>query len=176
MLAVGVALALSVLLMGCSTPGFDEDAMKALAERTPMDLDSEQVTLTGAQVNCGVNADLWEASAGGDGRFIYRLTQKARDLQFTDDVYDRDPEYPTPYSQVRGKFNLALVNVVSVREGTEKGTKLVRATLGIRLNHFCFPEPLLIMGINKGRFTTQLAPTLLYQNGEEGWSAVKLMH
>ena len=150
--------------------------MRGLAERAPLDLDSEQIVLSNGQVNCGVNAELWDAAATSDGRSIYHLTQKARDLQFSDDVYDHDPDYSTPFTQVRGKFNLGVITIISARDGDNKETKLVRANLGIKLNHFCFPNPLQIMGISKGRFTSKLPPTLIFQNSEDGWTAVKLLH
>ena len=91
--------------------------------------------------------------------------------------WKKKPEhYSTPFTQVRGKFNLGVITIISARDGDDKETKLVRANLGIKLNHFCFPNPLQIMGISKGRFTSKLPPTLIFQNSEDGWTAVKLLH
>jgi hypothetical protein len=176
LLFVWSVAALCAVLAGCGSSGFNDAAMKALAERNPIQLDSEQVSLTEGQVNCGVANDLWYEAPGDGGRAIYRLTEKGRDLKFSDNVYARDPDFPFPYTQLRGKFNLSLTRVVSVQDGSEQGTKLVQAALGVKIPHSCFADPLLIMGIAKGRFTTNLAPTLLYENDNDVWSAVKLVH
>jgi hypothetical protein len=142
-----------------------------------MTLDSEQVTLSDTQLDCGISNELWESSSSDGGqRAIYRLTQKGRDLQFSDDVYGQDPEYGAAYTQVRGKFTLALTSVVAVHDGPETGTKLIQAQLSVRVPHACFADPLPLMGVNKGKFTSKLPPTLLYENGENGWMAVKLIH
>jgi hypothetical protein len=175
-LAVLPMLGLCILFTGCSH-GFDEDAMRVLAEQNPIALDSEQVTLTDGQLSCGIINDLWEeVPSDGGQRAIYRLTQKGRDLQFSDDIYARDPEFNGAYTQLRGKFFLSLAAVVAAHDGPDQGTKLVQATLGVKIPHACFADPLPIMGINKGKFTTKLAPTLLYENGDKGWLAIKLMH
>jgi hypothetical protein len=172
-------LTLCVFLAGCSSHGFDDETIKSAAEQVPINIDREQVSLTDAQVACGVMNDLWEDAQAGNGqRAIYRLTQKGRDLQFSDDVYARDPEFDnTPYTQVRGKFSLTLFSIVAARDGSD-GAKLVQAMLGVRIPHPCFTDPVLLMGVNKGKFTTKNAPTLLYEEtGEKSlWTAIKLVH
>jgi hypothetical protein len=172
-------LALCVFVTGCSSHGFDDYTIKSAAEQAPITIDREQVSLTDAQVNCGVMNDLWEDAQADNGqRAIYHLTPKGRELQFSDDVYARDPEYDnTAYTQVRGKFSLSLAAIVAARDGSDGG-KLVQATLGLRIPHPCFADPVLIMGVNKGKFTTKNAPTLLYeQTGENSlWTAIKLVH
>jgi hypothetical protein len=171
-----ITAGLTVFLAGCSHD-FDPNAAKPLAEMNAVQLDSEQVALTEAELSCGVTEDLWEETSPDGSRAIYRLTQKARDLNFSEDIYARDPEYPTtPYTQLRGKFNLNLDALIVVNDGPEDGTKLVQATYGVKIPHLCFPAPLMIMGVNKGKFSTRIAPTLQYENSDKGWQAVKFVH
>jgi len=175
-LAVGLTLGLCVFATGCSSDG-DASDLIARATGAPVELDGEQVSLTERQVSCGAANELWEDAASGGGQpSRYRLTPKGRDLSFSDDIYLNDPEYNAAYTQVRGKFSLVMPSILAIHDGPEAGTKLIQSPLGVKIPHVCFPEPLPLMGVSKGKFTTSVAPTLLFENSETGWMPKKLLH
>ena len=169
------ALALLLFMTACSHD-LDENTIRPRAEGKQFQLDSEQVSLSFDQLNCGIKNELWEtASAEGGQQARYRLTQKARDLQFSDDIYPNGSGYPTPYAQVRGKFYLQIRQVVGITDGGD-GAKLIQAKLGVKIPHECFTAPLPLMAVHKGTFTPDLAPTLKYENTEDGWQPTELVH
>ena len=173
---VWIVAVLSAGLAGCSHD-LDENSIRPRAQSSPMPVESEQVTLNFAQVNCGVENGLWEApSSDSQQRTIYRLTQKARDLQFSDDIYTNDPDSPVPYTQLRGKFYLQMDGVIAIHDGTEAGTKLVQAPISVKIPHACFAAPLPIMGVRQQKFTASVAPTMVYENGDDGWQPTHLVH
>ena len=173
---VWMVVVLCAFSVACSHD-LDGNAIKPRAESSPMPLDSEQVSLSAAQVSCGVENDLWVAGPSDGGqRTIYRLTQKARDLQFSDDIYANDPGFSSPYTQVRGKFYLQLDSVVTIHDGTDAFTKLVQATISVKIPHSCFTAPLPIMGIRQGKFSASVAPTMIYENSDDGWQPTHLVH
>jgi hypothetical protein len=175
-LAVLFAWALCILLTGCSH-GLDENTVMPRAMGAPIQLDNEQVSLSEAQVSCGIANELWEEVPSGEAqRTIYRVTDKGRALKFNDDIYVHDPEFRVPYTQVRGKFYLDMQSVLEIRDGPDEATKLIQAPIGVKISHFCFPDPLPLMGVAKGRFTAKLPPTLIYENGAEGWMPTKFLH
>lgn len=175
-LTVALTLGLCAFATGCSSDG-DASDLIARATGSPVELDGEQVSLTDRQISCGAANDLWEdaASSGGQSS-VYRLTPKGRELKFSDDIYLDNPEYHTAYTQVRGKFLLNMPSVLAIHDGPEAGTKLIQSPLGIKIAHVCFPAPLPLMGVSKGKFTTSVAPTLLFENSETGWMPKKLLH
>src|SRR5437868_884094 len=87
-------LAACLALAGCGSGGFDAGG---LLESHPLRLDGEQVMLSGDALNCGVSEDLWSVTSLGNERSVGRLSQKARDLQFSDDVQLGDPAVGAPY-------------------------------------------------------------------------------
>src|SRR5208282_286651 len=114
-LLVSVAIVTVLGLAGCSTPAFDSDAIKGMLENTPLDLSNEQVMVNQSQLECGTRDELWDAPNGN----VARLTQKGRDLKFTDDIRLNDPEIPQPYTQITGTFPVQVSEVVGLRD--EKG-------------------------------------------------------
>ena len=173
--AVLFALALCILLTGCSH-GLDQNTVIPRAMGAPVQLDNEQVSLTDVQLTCGVASELWEETPSETQRTIYRLTDKGRALQFADDIYVHDPEFQVTYTQVRGKFYLDMPSILEIRDGPDDATKLIQAPIGVKISHVCFPDPLPLMGVAKGRFSVKLAPTLIYENGADGWMPTKFLH
>ncbi len=168
---------LATILAGCGDPNvFDEGVAKGVAEAEPFQLDSEQVSMNPAQVACGASEDLWEAPSNSGQHSLSHLEQKGRDLNLTDDVYAGDSEYPNPYTQVRGKFALQLDQVISIKDGEDKDTKIVQAKLGVKIADPCFTTPLAIMGIRKGKYAADLPVTLRYERYDTGWHLVKILH
>jgi hypothetical protein len=169
-------VALAILSVGCSKD-FTGERVKSAVEAQPMTLDGEQVTLTGAQVDCGVEADLWDKpSQASGGRMTARLSQKGRDLKFNDDVVYQDPNYRQPYVQVRGEVSLQVDEVPAIRDG-ENGTKIGETKVGVKIQHACFQNPLPLMGIKKGNFNPDTPVIFQFHQSEDGnWKVDKLLH
>ncbi len=176
LLTAFLTIALCFFATGCSHD-FNENTVRSRAAERQLQLDNEQVSLNSSQLSCGVDDDLWEGTQPAESSQpgIYRLTEKGRALQFSDDVYVNDPGYPSPFVQVRGKFYIQADRVVTI-DTTSDGDKLVQAVLGVKIAHPCFTTPLPLMGIKKGKFTPDFAPTLKFENGEEGWWPTELVH
>lgn len=170
-----IALVLCLLVTACGHD-FDGEAIRAGTEK-PVQLDREQVSMSYDQVLCGVKNELWEGDSAemGQPQTSYRLTQKGRDLLFSDDVYPNGAGYLTPYTQVRGKCSLQLGQVVAISNGNDGG-KLVQAKLAVRIPHACFAAALPIMGVRKGKFAPDVAPILKYEEDENGWLPTELVH
>jgi len=165
--------ALAIVLAGCGDPNaFDEGVAKGAAEAEPFQLDSEQVSMNLTQMDCGAGEDLWEAPHNSGERSLSHLEAKGRDLHLSDDVYSSDAEYPGPYTQVRGKFALQLDQVLSIKDGEDKDTKIVEAKVGVKIADPCFTAPLAIMGIRKGKYVAALPVTLRYERYDTGWHLV----
>jgi hypothetical protein len=158
-------------LSGCASPGFDEGGAKGILESAPLTVSSEQVTLTDAQVYCGVQAELWDPPSGN----MAKLTQKGRDLKFTDDVRVVDPDIRQPFTQVTGTFPVSVSEVTKLRD-TDNGMKLADAKLGIIIANECFTTPLPLMGVRKGKFVPGVPVIFRFQGSGKEWSLDKLMH
>ena len=170
------AAVLSAFLCGCGANNFDEGRVVQVAGERPFNLESEEVTLTNAEVGCGVEQDLWDAPVEAPGRMVAHLTQKARDLNFTDDVSINEAGYSLPHAQMRGKVALAVNQVLSIADGKEQGTKIVQAQIQVMVPHPCFPAPLPIMGFRRSRPAQGLAPTVEFDYTNDGWRLEKFIH
>ena len=173
-----LAAALAAFLAACGGDpnAFDEGVAKGVAEAEPFQLDSEQVSMNSTQLGCGAGEDLWEAPTNSGERSLSHLEQKGRDLNLTDDVSSGDSEFPNPYTQVRGKFPLQVDQVLSIKDGEDKDTKIVQAKVGVKINDPCFTTPLAIMGIRKGKYAADLPVTLRYERYDIGWHLIKIVH
>jgi hypothetical protein len=165
-------LSLVVILTGCSSGPFDEGKVRYLLEFQPHPLDGEQVALNPGQVDCGVTNELWETVTLGPERAVERLTQKARDLKFDDDI--QVGELRLPYAQVRGSFTLQMLEVANIRDVDPK-TKEVDAKVGVRMNHACFGAPPVLMGVRHGRFTQDAVPRFRFRL-ESDWVYDGILH
>jgi len=142
----------------------------------PFNLESEEVSLPQAAVDCGVENNLWLPPEDVSGRAVARLTQKGRDLNFTDDVSINEPGYSQPHAQMRGNLSLAVNQVLSIADGTEQGTKIVQAPIQVMVPHPCFPAPLAIMGFRRSRPAQGIAPTVEFDYTNDGWRLEKFIH
>jgi hypothetical protein len=171
-----VLIALCLVCAGCLSET-DEDRMRAGAESVPFHLDSEQVTLTLPQVDCGASKDLWEEPVLGAGRSIARLKQPGRDIGFTDDVSVDDRGFILPYTQVRGDFMLGFESLVAEKDGPERGTKTAQAKIRVKVNNDCFAGGLPIMGIIRGQFKQEAPATAVFlMDGEDSWHLDRIVH
>jgi hypothetical protein len=172
-----LAAVVCVFSTGCGDPdAFNDGVAKGAAQAEPFQLDSEQVDMNATQLTCGVNDELWDAPSIGSDRTISHLQQKGRDLNFSDDISSDEVGHQWPYTQVRGKFPLQLDQVISIKDGDDKNTKIVQARIGIRVAEPCFDTPLYIMGIHKGQYRDDLPATLQYERYGEGWHLTKIVH
>jgi hypothetical protein len=167
------AIGLSMLLAGCGD--FNDGKTANIIQGSPVRLDAEQVMLSDQQVGCGVDNELWDPPSQGGTRTIARLTQKARDLKFDDDVSVREGGYRSPYVQVRGEFPLSVISIESTRDGPEQDTKLVEVRVGVKIDHPCFPNPLPLMGLRKGQFTEDYPPVFEFRY-YNNWQFEKVVH
>ena len=157
-------------LSSCSTPGFDSDAVKGMLESTPLELSNEQVVISDTQLECGTKNELWDPPNGN----VARLTQKGRDLHFTDDIRLNDPEIHVPYTQVNGKFPVQVADSSKIRD--TPGGKLADVRLGIMVAHECFTSPLPLMGIRRGKFTPEAPVVFRFKGSDKDFTFDKLMH
>lgn len=171
-LAAAVA-AFSIFYSGCGPSDFNYGKVGNIIQGSPVRLDAEYVMLTPPQVDCGVQEDLWDQPMQSGHRQIARLTQKGRDLKFSDDV--SIGEMRSPYVQIRGDFNLFVIEITNDRDGPEPLTRLVETKVAAIIQHTCFPNPLPIMGVRKGNFTQDYSPILLFRY-TNGWQLESFRH
>jgi len=178
-LAALVALSLAIATTGCRpSADFNEDIAKGTIESQPMTLEGEQVTLTGDQLQCGVQNEFWESPTSlSPDHSTAHLTSKARDLKFNDDVIVSDPGATKPYVQVRGSFPLQVDSITAIKPGEDNTTKLVEAKAGVKIDNVCFPQPLPLMGVRHGNFNAD-APVVFHFHFDDatGWHADKIVH
>lgn len=161
-----------LMLAGCGPSGFD---LTGVLESRPVRLDQEQVVLNTEQVECGTREDLWTMSPLGDGRFVGRLTQKGRDLQFNDDVQIGDPAVGVPYVQVHGPFSVKVIQPGSIRD-EDDWTKSADAKVAVTINHGCFQaNPPMLMGIRHGQFDQSSSPAFRFKLDGE-WQVDRVIH
>ena len=143
----------------------------------PIHLDAEQVMLSGDQVDCGVRSDLWEAPTPsyGGGRSSARLLEAGRKLHFDDDVVFSEPGVAQPYVQIRGDFPLQLADDAIIRDDGPDG-KLVEGRVLVAISHACFPGPLPMLGVRKGKFVEDSSPILKFSRDGNDWHFVKITH
>src|SRR6202046_2122617 len=172
-----LAAGLALVSAGCGQGDFNYGKVGHLVEGSPIRLDAEYVILNQGQVDCGVQEELWEAPPPLRGivgeRVSAHLTDKGRSLKFSDDV--TLGEMRQPYAQVRGDFNLQAIDIQSDRDGPQPGTKLVDIKIGVKIDHSCFPNPVLMMGVRKGNFSQDYQPVLMFRF-DNGWEFEKFVH
>ncbi|MGA3185945.1 MAG: hypothetical protein ABSF22_02460 [Bryobacteraceae bacterium] len=161
----------SLCLSGCGSSEFGTDSIKGILEGSPVNLSDEQVTLTPTQLDCGVQNELWDPPSGN----IAHLTQKGRDLKFSDDVRVTDPDIHLPFTQVNGTFPVSVSDVSKLRD-TDGGMKLADVKLGVVITHDCFTSPLPLMGIKKGKFAPDAPVVFRFQGSGKEWTLDKLVH
>jgi hypothetical protein len=176
---LGLAV-LTVLLCGVCAgcrSDFDETKMRLTTEKNQVHLDSEQVTVTQGQVDCGVSRELFDPpEVVSKDRSVARLRQAARDLGFSDDISIDEPGYPFPYAQMRGDFMLRVDELIDTKDGPGEGVKTVVAKVRVKVPHECFGGDLPIMGIRRGQFVQGQPTTLIFQMENGGWHLDHFVH
>ena len=161
-----------IYLGGCSDGAFGDNQIRFLINQGQKQLDSEQVTISHDQLRCGVREELWTIEQLGEDRTIGRLSERARALNFSDDI--QIGEQRQPYAQVRGTFVLMVNDIQSVRD-VDPRTKLVDARVGVVISHVCFPTPLPLMGVRRGQFTQEAAARFQFRLGGN-WEFDRILH
>ena len=174
-LKLAVVAVLCGLCAGCGNE-FDDTRVRLVTEGSPIQLDSEQVTLSYPQVDCGVDKDLWEAPVAVSERSVAKLKPAGRDLGFNDDVSLNEPGYNQPYVQMRGKPSLRVENILDTKDGPGQGAKTVQVQVRVKVPNDCFGGDLPFMGIRKGQFNPGVTPTLVYHLGGDGWYIDHFVH
>ena len=170
------ALGLCLLLTGCSPGSFDYSMVQYMLEVNPISLDGEQMMITDGQIQCGVQSELWDLQQLGPGRAIARLNQPARDLHFGDDVVIGEAGMHSAYAQLRGTFQLRMLDFGNVRADGER-FKLVDAKIGVEIPHSCFQSPLpQLMAVRRGRFTQDALPTFRFRMDGNNWLYDRIQH
>lgn len=171
------SLGFAIVLAGCGEDSFNWGKVGKLLEGSPIHLDAEYVMLDGGEFDCGVSEELWDPKPVLKGiageRGISRLSDKGRALKFSDDVNIGDMRQP--YVQVRGDFNLQALDIKSDRQGPDQNSRLVDVKLGVKIDHTCFPNPLILMGVRKGNFTEDYPSVVLFRFNN-GWQYDSIVH
>lgn len=171
---VGVVVAAGMLLAGCESGVFDDQAAQALIESSKLALSGEQVLLTPEQVLCGEKKGLWLIDQTDGGNALGRLEAPARELLFGDDVRMGDHKFTNPYIQLRGDFDVKIQKFIKLTEENAY-VKVVEAKLGVIVKHECFPQPLALLGIDRGDFSEEAAPRIRLRQ-HNGWRADQVLH
>lgn len=175
-LSAFAVLCLGFAATGCTQREFQEDRAKSVVATNPFHLDAEQVLLTGGQLGCGVDNDLWETPTPATGqRVVAHLLPAGRALHFDDDPVVSEPGFRSPYVQVRGDFMLQLGDGPNIREDGED-VRVVDGRLYALIPNGCFPDPLQVMGVRKGRFSQDVNPVMQFRLQDDGWHLTKLVH
>jgi hypothetical protein len=170
-----LGLGACAILGGCRQTDFPQEKAQVLVSDHPIHLDAEQVMLSGTQLDCGIKAELWDPPSVAGDRTVARLQSAGRALNFDDDIVIGEPGNPNPYVQIRGDFPASLGNGTDIRD-SEEGVKIVTGKLGISIPHACFPDPLPLLGVRKGKFSEEAQPVMRFELLKDGWHYVKLVH
>ncbi len=170
----GLLITATLLLAGCAEPGFDRGVAGNILNSEQVTLNSEQVLLDGGQIDCGVNDGLWTIADLGGGHRRGRLTYDGRELGFSDDInLDAGAE---AHAQMNGTFQVRTMNTESL-DDVDAQTKLLRASVGVVIDHPCFPHPLRIMGVRRGEFRSDINPVFRFRLvAENQWDFDRLIH
>jgi hypothetical protein len=175
-LSAGAVVCVAVVTTGCAQKEFPPEKAQAIMAAVPIHLDAEQVTLTGSQLDCGVQNDLWEMpSPLVQERSVSRILAAGKALHFDDDVVVAEPGYHQPYVQIRGDFMLQLGDIPNIKDDGPDG-KLVEGRLAVIIPNTCFSDPLPILGVRKGRFSQDVNPVMDFRLLNDGWHFNKLVH
>jgi len=167
---------LGLLTTGCVQREFQQEKAQNLLAAVPIHLDAEQVTVTMQQVECGVQNDLWERPGPVvQERSFARLLGPGKALHFDDDVVVAEPGYHQPYAQLRGDFMLMLGDSPTIKDEGSDG-RLVESKVMVVIPNTCFPEPLPLLGVRKGRFSQDALPVVEFQLLKDGWHFARIVH
>lgn len=167
-------LVAGLLLTGCDSGVFDDEAAQALVESSKLALSGEQVLITPEQILCGEKKGLWIIDQTDGGNALGRLEAPARDLLFGDDVRMGDHKFTNPYIQLRGDFDVKIQKFIKVTD-ENPDVKVVEAKLGVIVKHECFPQPLPLLGIDRGDFSEEAAPRVRLRQ-HNGWRTDQVLH
>ena len=170
---IACIIGLCLALAGCTNGPLDDSRVRYLLESGTIPLNGEEVMINQAQLECGTQSELWEIQSLGPGLSVGRLLPRGRELKFDDDVQLNDMRYA--YTQLRGDFSVAMFEVQTIRDENPT-TKIVDAKVGVRINHTCFNNPLMLMGVRHGKFTQDFLPRFQFRQTGEDWQYDSIVH
>jgi hypothetical protein len=162
-------------LAGCGSSEFDAGTAQEVLQAAPVGLQGEQILLTGEQVVCGDKEGLWHLTSLGAGRAIGRLTEKGRALQLSDDVRVGDAGAPGPVVQVTGRLPVR-VQRIAVMKNENQRNKIIEARTTVVLEHPCFREPPVLLGVSNGQFSSSANPRFRLRRHDDQWTFDALLH
>ncbi|MEQ1884320.1 MAG: hypothetical protein ABL967_04615 [Bryobacteraceae bacterium] len=162
-------------LVGCYNTVFDESTVFQSGGREPIELQSEQVTISSDALTCAVENGLFEGPSESGSRTVARLTEAGRALGFSDDVSIGDSGYLYPYTQVRGKFEIEFQQVTKIAD-LQAGVKRVEGRAGVKINHPCFRGPLPLMGIRNGTLAENFPAAFEFDQDGNDWHISNVIH
>ena len=161
---LALAAGLIVLCAGCGLGSFNEGRCRNSIEASPVRLDGE-------------HNDLWDAAnLDTHEQGVARLQDAGRALHFDDDIQINQPGFRQPYAQIRGEFPLQVLEIVNIRDGEDENVKLVEVRVGIVVQHQCFPQPIPLMGVKKGKFSQDNNPIVRLKQTGSTWLVDRLVH
>jgi hypothetical protein len=173
------AVAVVCLALGttsCVQKEFQVEKAQNILAAMPVHLDAEQVSLSFQQLDCGAKNDLWDPPGPmQQQRSVARLLPGGKELHFDDDVVVSEPGYPQPYVQIRGDFTLQLADSPNIRDEGADG-RLVDGKLMAVIPNACFPDPVPLLGVHKGKFSQDTNPVMEFRLLNDGWHFIKLVH
>jgi hypothetical protein len=174
---IAIVLALA-FLASCSQPqALDEGLAQENLQSAPRELSSEMVGIGTTALNCAIENGLWGPPEQASNRTVAHLTDLGRSLHFSDDVSIGEPGFHGPYTQIRGTFPLQVAKVVKIRDGADASTKTVEVNVGVVIAHACFPAPLPMLGVRRGRISDDLPVTLEFAKYQDDtWHFEKIVH
>jgi len=170
---IACSVCFCLALAGCSNGPLDESRIRYLLESGTIALNGEEVIVNQAQLDCGVQSELWEMQNLGPTLAVGRLLPRGRELKFDDDVQLNDMRFA--YTQLRGQFPVQLFEVQTIRDENPT-TKLVDAKVCVRIDHSCFTNPLILMGVRHGKFTQDFLPRFQFRKDGDDWQYDSVVH
>lgn len=172
-----IVMGLCLIAAGCGFGDFNEGRCRNSIEAAPVRLDGEQVILKSDQIDCGVHNDLWDAATYDPKELgVARLTAAGRALKFDDDIQINEVGNRQPYVQIRGEFPLQVLEILNIRDGDDVDLKLVEVRVGVVVQHSCFPQPLPLMGVRKGKFSQDMNPVIRLKQQGNSWFVDRFVH
>ena len=58
----------------------------------------------------------------------------------------------------------------------QKGARIIEGKVGVVIDHVCFPNPVPIMGVRRGKFAQDVLPQFRFVLYSDGWHRESIQH